>query len=99
MTKIHVQFKNSCKKRQKCIFNFEIHTKKKAKMINELQEKMIFLNFFFLLLSLMPIFNLKIYAKKTKMQKKANTNFQIRKIYKQKRLKILFLKKLNFLLY
>ena len=25
---MHVQFENSCKKKQKCIFNFEIHTKK-----------------------------------------------------------------------
>ena len=29
---MHVQFEKSCKKGQKCIFHFELYTKKKAKM-------------------------------------------------------------------
>ena len=28
MQKMHIQFQKSCQKSQKCIFNFEIHTKK-----------------------------------------------------------------------
>ena len=75
MTKIHVQFKNSCKKRQKCIFNFEIHTKKKAKMINELQEKMIFLNFFFAFIPCAYFQPQNLCKKDKNAKKKANKNY------------------------
>ena len=48
---MHVQIENSCKKEQKCIFNFEIHTKKGR---NE-KNKALFFWFFFAFISPVPI--------------------------------------------
>ena len=58
--KMHVQFQNSCKKRQKCIFNYKVH--KKAKKTH------LFWNLFAFItrMPMICIFNLKIHTKKDK---------------------------------
>ena len=71
------QFDNSCKK-AKCIFNFEIHTKKKQKE-----------TFIWIFSLLYPLFfcilNLKIDIKRDKNEKKAKILFKFVKYAKKSR--------------
>ena len=82
---MHVQFENSYKKRAKYIFNFEIYTKKKSQ--NE-KRKDIYFDFFacISLVHFFCILNLKIHTKKKQ-------NFQIGKMYMQKRVENIISKK------
>ena len=71
------QFDNSCKK-AKCIFNFEIHTKKNKK-------RHLFGFFSFYIPYFLCILNLKIDIKRDKNEKKAKILFKFEKYAKKSR--------------